>query len=1280
MQNSEFGKKETWTEKLSERDRNQKWLNDRLFDLDFSTLYLGDEMNTHHFDWDQAVLTGHIGESFRICLANMMGNNVTYTSPAMPLFYELLHAYNRSWVVERTLCPPTRRNQLLMKEDGIAPFAVESKMPLSAFDCLCLSKDLTRSAAAIPWIILEAGIPVFSRDRENTDPFVILGGSALINPGPFQHFCDIMFFGEGEEVLPELLSLLAEGRRDGLPRESILLDAARRWDCIYVPRFYEERFDEKGNFKGTFPLRSDVPRRIQFYRVRDLDQVYVATSPFEDFGTRPVDTAHYEISRGCEGKCSFCMGGFTTLPFRTRSADRIQQIVDEIVQNTGNISVEPVSFNSVSHPQINQIIRRFNDSLGDRVKLVSMRMDGFSSNPELCCFISMQERGRIAFGVEGASQRLRDLVSKNLSEDQILETMHQVCRNGYRTVKFMMIAGLPTESPDDLEELYRLAVKIRAIFEEETGTGGTIPHLLFSWSLMLVGPHTPLQWAHVPESLPDDYAEFERKVRGLGFRSTMPQISPEYIMTQLFLRGDGRLTDLLLYLAEEGELHHSCSYGQETMDKALRFLEEHHLPPLAYWFRECRLEDPLPWDIVDSPAAKAYLWRRYMAMKENAPVSEPVCSTCCSGCGSCDPRQQKILRGLSSLREEDRKIDLHHPVRKTKYKAVQYVLVEYDYDRLHSGVIPGYWDCELRRALFKAGVSFDPDSVESFGSDDFGAHAAAGFNTTCISLCRQYDLNELRALIEAHALNFHVRQILEIPRPVRVREVTYRMRVPQGKNPEQLNEQLRKRLEEEDWIYLVSTGLTYKLTLHLRSSVKELKAEGDDLMISMGPVFADPRKVYRCLFDIPDEEPLCQMPERISVVYENQGILDHCLNRSLRDDFLQYRGSKPGHDKRSYNEMVNYISSASCVKDMKNLIGRNYRLVPPPFHYRVPKNLSGRKRDVYSWKGTFGYLLKLTAFALREYDGIFSDGLYSFRTSRTAQDFLRILRDSEKRSGCYIVKADVSAYVGSIVPEKIIPMLESLWAEDPALLDLMKYILLRRECVEADGETVVCEPGGLGGIPLANVFMNVYLMELDDYFYPRAQLYCRYSDDIIIFARSRDEALEFYDHLLQVLKEKKLGTNTNKTYLIEPGGEVEILGCKLKDGRMDISDHAKQKLKRKIRMRANKLMARRKQGLTDEECGRLMAGYCNRIFFGQNKANELTWARWLFPIITETSSLKELDHFIQDAIRRCMSGSSRRKRYNISYKELKAAGYRSLVHAYYHFETSPDHIDSANAY
>ena len=975
-----------------EREKNLNWLKNRFYDMDYPELYLGDELNTFHFDWDMARKEKGLDDIWRIALLNLTSDNYTFSVPVIMLFYEQLHEYNPSWVVERSLIPPTKKNQDLMKEDGIRPFAVESKMPLAAFNAICISLNLTTSHVALPWLLLESKIPLDYSQRTEDDPFVILGGASLVNPEPLRPFCDIFFFGEGEEVLPALLSLLENGKKMGWSRKEILLEAARKWDCLYMPMFYEERYDADGRFAGTFPLRDDVPERVRFYRVSDPDQVFLPKKPFLPFGTDSASISNYEISKGCEGKCSFCLSGFISLPFRPRNAELIRETTERIIYETGNTSVTPVSFNVVSHPQINRIVHDLNESVGDKIRITSMRIDGFQSNPELCCYISMQQRGKIVFGVEGASQRLRDLVSKNLTQEQILDTIHEIAHRGYRRVKFMMICNLPGETEDDLDELYDLAVKIRDVFEEETPPQIEPPKLLISWTPLLVCPHTPLQWAPVNIQLLPAYQTFTEKIRALGFRTFTPEITPSGLMAQLFLRGDARLSGLLAALAENGYVNRNDFYGPEVYETAKSWLEKNGFPAPEEWFREYRYEDPLPWDIVQSPASKEYLYRRYLAMKEEQPIPDPICSIRCSGCGGCGSAHRQAFREMPQAREKDRIIDLHHPVRKTDFHPVQFVLIEYTFDPSHSTVLTSYWDCELRRALFHAGISFDPHSAESFGSADFEHLSAAGPNVACISLGKKYDPELLKQSINEHAVNLSVCSVSEIDRPVRVHTVVFRMLLPEGTDPETVHVLKEQKLSEEKWMYTFQhTEFMFPSTWNLRPAVQDITVQGNCLLITMGPTFTDPRLVYRYLFDIPFEQPLKQTPVRMGFTYENKGILDNAMTREKRDAFLRYREKRKSYANKDYESMSAYIASGSVVNDLQKILRREYTM-PPPAHFRVPKNFSGRKRDIYVWKGYINYMLKLIAYCMHDQESIYCDGLYSFRSTRTAKDFLLNLR------------------------------------------------------------------------------------------------------------------------------------------------------------------------------------------------------------------------------------------------------------------------------------------------
>jgi hypothetical protein len=404
------------------------------------------------------------------------------------------------------------------------------------------------------------------------------------------------------------------------------------------------------------------------------------------------------------------------------------------------------------------------------------------------------------------------------------------------------------------------------------------------------------------------------------------------------------------------------------------------------------------------------------------------------------------------------------------------------------------------------------------------------------------------------------------------------------------------------------------------------------------------------------------------------GILDLVADHEKIESFLRHQiaTGKQQHEPDQYAEMEAYLHSEEYRADLERLKKGDY-FFPAPFHYRIKKNASGKKRDVYAFKGPALYILRMVSWVLHDYDdSMFPSGLYSFRRNVHAKDFLKKIRSFRNLNRFWIIKSDVSNYVGSIVPEIIIPRLEKMWGHDPALLGLLKFILLRRECIERDGSVVACEPGGLGGLPVANFFMNVYLMEMDLYFNGRSPLYCRYSDDIIILARSREEAEDYVKTFYEILAEKRLYTNPDKTQLIEPGGSVEVLGFLVTDGLVDLSDHAMDKICHKIRKRANRLLRYKDRvHLDDRVVGEKMVRFCNRVFYGTFQPHELCWARWYFPIINTAERLKQIDRYAQDAIRLVMNGSMHKRRYNVRYEELQALGYRSLVHAYYH--TDPEH-------
>ena len=768
----------SWTTLKEERDRNIRWVNDRLFDLDFPMLYLGDEMNTFHFDWDSTIEKGTIDEIPRILFLNLGSYKRTLDASALLMFYDELHTLKPSWIVERSLCPASANDLKIMRADSIRPFAVESKMSAECFDVVCMSMNFFWNTVSIPWFLFESKLNVFSKNRAEDEPFIILGGAAVYNPAPYMNFCDIIFFGEGEDVLPGLLSMIVEKKRLGLSREEILLLAAQTYDCLYVPRFYEERFNGSGTYEGTFPLRGDVPKQISFYRIKDLDCSFVSTKPPLSFASPVTMTSLQEISKSCEGKCSFCAPCFTSLPFRVRSAELVRKYRQEAAFMTGNYASVLVSFNSVSHPQINRIIHDIGEDSCGPVRSLTFRADTYENNPEYFCFLASSDSSRAVFGIEGASQRLRDVVSKNLSEEQILNTMREICHLGISCVKFMMISGLPGETQEDLDELVELIKKINVIFKEETLPGLSRPKLLITWTPLTVYPHSPLQWAGINRRLKADYSSLTARLNELNCYACETSITSDSLFSQLILRGDSRLEGFLLKLAKEGLLRHDEPYPDEVFDSLEHYLAGKGLPQADEWFREYSFEDPLPWDIIKSPASKKYLWKRYQMMRAESPLNDDLCTRSCSGCGGCTKEDRDNLKEIAKLRKQDAKISLSHVMAKEKHTPAQHVLMEFAYDRPHSFVFPGYWDCEICRALNLSGIKYDPASVRTIGSEQYAGISGSGANLTCISLDERIRLSDLEKRISENALNFHITSLKEIEAPLRITAISYCYKLP----------------------------------------------------------------------------------------------------------------------------------------------------------------------------------------------------------------------------------------------------------------------------------------------------------------------------------------------------------------------------------------------------------------------------------------------------------------------------------------------------------------------
>ena len=391
-------------------------------------------------------------------------------------------------------------------------------------------------------------------------------------------------------------------------------------------------------------------------------------------------------------------------------------------------------------------------------------------------------------------------------------------------------------------------------------------------------------------------------------------------------------------------------------------------------------------------------------------------------------------------------------------------------------------------------------------------------------------------------------------------------------------------------------------------------------------------------------------------------IIDRLSRRENWESFLEYRIEKRHIPAAEQKEWRNYIEEERYLP-LANELGQGSFVPPLPKKAEISKSGSSKKRTIYTYPEGFSMLLKLCVWLLHEYDGVFRDNCYAFRTKRGAADAVRLLQ----RSGTerlYGFKADVSDYFNSIDAERLIGKLSFLREKDERLLALFEKMLRADAAIDRNGNVIREKHGAMAGIPTAPFFANVYLGDLDSRFSDR--LYFRYSDDILIFAESPGERDEFAEELKQCLYEAGLKLNPDKTKLIAPGESYEFLGFSIEGDKVDISHAALEKMKAKIRRKARALSrwAAEKE-IPPERGAKGFIKAMNRKFFSDEARDGFSWSRWFFPVITTDESLRLLDAHMQQYVRYCITGRHYKGNYRHSYDELKALGYRSLVHEYY---------------
>lgn len=548
----------------------------------------------------------------------------------MKILYGLVNKREDAWC-ERVFAPDIDMEEI-MREHNVLLYALESGDAIKDFDIIGFTLQYELSYTNVLNMLDLAGLPVKSADRENLTPIVIAGGTCVCNPEPLADFIDITLPGDGEEVTNELIDLLKEYKTKGATKKEFLI-AAAQIPGVYVPSLYEVEYNEDCTVKSVTPTNG-APEKVIKRNVANLDTMYAPDTFVVPFIETVFDRTTVEIFRGCIRGCRFCQAGFLTRPLREKSPEVVEKQCLEICKNTGYDEISLCSLSTSDYRGLEKLLTSMIpkcDADKINVALPSLRIDNFPK--ELMEQLNTIRRSGLTFAAEAGTQRLRDVINKNVYEKDILSTCAQAFEGGWTAVKLYFMIGLPTETKEDIEGIANLA---QAVVDEyyhcpnkPKGKGVTVSVSLAS---LVPKPFTPFQWEPQdrPETLIEkqDYLVSCVKTRKVNISRHVPWTS---FLEGVFSRGDRRLGKVIETAWKKG--CHMDSWEEHLdRDKWTEAFAECNIDPYFYTARKREFDEVFPWDHMDYGVTKKFLQRENE--KAHRGETTPPCREKCSGCGA----------------------------------------------------------------------------------------------------------------------------------------------------------------------------------------------------------------------------------------------------------------------------------------------------------------------------------------------------------------------------------------------------------------------------------------------------------------------------------------------------------------------------------------------------------------------------------------------------------------------------------------------------------------------